>query len=152
MRRLRRIAFARIKKREQPMLTYLILTTRATLMTAMIIGAVFGYAELSESRLNKRLIWASALIGLIVASVIAYFRNATNLIDTAVLNGYLYLIYLICFVIFLISSLGILKRTGNIIIRTVSWAALGVMLITSEAYAMPEVIAYPYHVWVSEES
>ena len=77
------------------MLTYLILTTRALMMATIVLGTIIGYTELEEEGYRRNTVYAGIVIGFIASFVIAYLRNATSLIDSAILNGWIYAISLI---------------------------------------------------------
>ena len=130
------------------MLTYLILTTRAVLMEAAVLGVLTGYTKIAAEKTHRRIVWSFALTGVLLSVVIAVVRNTTSLIDTAILNGWIYTIGLAAFVLFLIFT--IKKPSGRGIVSLVPWIMLGILYVTIIAYAMPDVWAYPYHVLQQE--
>ncbi len=130
------------------MLTYLILTTRAILMEAVILGVITGYTKITAGKAQRRIVWAFAVIGAVFSIVIAVMRNTTSMIDTAILNGWIYAIGLLMFVLFLIFT--IKKPSEHGLIGTLAWVFLGVQYVTMIAYAFPDVWAYPYHVLQKE--
>ncbi len=132
------------------MLTYLILTTRAILMEAVILGAATGYAKITASVKQRRIVWISAVIGTAFSIFIAVMRNTTSMIDTAILNGWIYTIGLIMFVLFLILTI---KKPSEKGLRALfAWIALGILYVTIIASALPDVWAYPYHVLQQEST
>ena len=133
------------------MLTYLILTTRALMMATIVLGTIIGYTELEEEGYRRNTVYAGIVIGFIASFVIAYLRNATSLIDSAILNGWIYAIHLISFVLFLITSIRPL-REKNKVTGILEWVFLGMISITVIAYAAPEVWGYPYHVLLNEKT
>ncbi len=134
------------------MLTYLILTTRAVLLEAIICGAMAGFARTFGSRQQRMLIRICGIAGLAFSAFIAYMRNTTSLIDSAILNGWLYGISIASFVLFLIFT--IKKPAGSEPGKKnmIPWILLGIILITLLAYALPDVWAYPYHALQSEKT
>ncbi len=130
------------------MLTYLILTTRAILMEAVILGVITGYTKITAGKVQRRIVWAFAMIGVIFSIVIAVMRNTTSMIDTAILNGWIYAIGLLMFLLFLVFT--IKKPSDHGFLGTLAWIFLGVQYVTMIAYAMPDVWAYPYHVLQQE--
>ncbi len=133
------------------MLTYLILTTRALMMATIVSGAIAGYTKLKGEKNQRNIVYAGTIIGFIASFVIAYFRNATSLIDSAILNGWIYAISLISFVLFLIFSIKPLSEK-NRATGFLQWLFLGLISITVIAYAAPEVWGYPYHVLLNEKT
>ena len=87
------------------MLTYLILTTRAVLMEAAVLGVMTGWTKITAGKTHRRIVWAFAVIGVLFSIFIAVMRNTTSMIDTAILNGWIYTIGLAAFVLFLILCL-----------------------------------------------
>ena len=134
------------------MLSYLILTTRALLMAAAVFGAACGYTKLKGEKYQRNIVWILVILGVAVSVVVAYFRNATSKVDSAILNGYIYTISLVSFVLYLIFTLRALRENKNRILRTLQWVVLGLLLMTLIAYAMPDVWAYPYHILLSEKT
>ena len=134
------------------MLSYLILTTRALLMGAVIWGAAYGYTGKSANRTEKWAVWIPALLGTIVSVIVAVMRNTTNLVDTAILNGWIYAISLTAFVMFLIFTLTPLGRVRKGPVYVIRYLLVGILMATVIAYAMPDVWAYPHHVLMSEKT
>ncbi|MBR1900650.1 MAG: DUF2318 domain-containing protein [Lachnospiraceae bacterium] len=132
------------------MLTYLILTTRAVLMEAAILGVMTGWTKISAGKPRRRIVWAFAVIGVLFSIFIAVMRNTTSMIDTAILNGWIYTIGLTAFVLFLIFT--IKKPSDHGVLSVIPWVFLGVICVTIIAYAMPDVWAYPYHVLQQEST
>ena len=133
------------------MLTYLILTTRALMMVTIVLGAIIGYTKLKGEKYQRNIVYVETIIGFVISFVIAYFRNATSLIDSAILNGWIYAISLISFVLFLILSIKPLAER-NRVMGTLQWLFLGAISITVIAYATPDVWGYPYHVLLNEKT
>ena len=134
------------------MFEYLILMTRAILMEAVICGVIAGYTKMKGDKTERRIVWAFALAGTLFSIFIAYMRNTTSKIDSAILNGYVYAISLTAFVLFLVFTLKPFKNRKNPVIKRISWLMLGILLMTIIVYAMPDVWAYPYHVHMNEQT
>ena len=130
------------------MLTYLILTTRAILMEAAILGVITGFVKITAAKRQRRVVWSFAILGVIISIVIAVMRNTTSMIDTAILNGWIYAIGLAAFALFLIFT--IIKPSHSGVMSMIPWILLGILYVTMIAYAMPDVWAYPYHVLQKE--
>ena len=134
------------------MLSYLILTTRALVMAAVIMGVSFGYTRIKGNIYHKRIVFGFTIVGIIASAVIAYFRNATSKLDSAIMNGWLYSVSLVSLVLFFVFSLKAFANSKNRVISSLRWVFLGLILTTVAAYAMSDVWAYPYHVLLSEKT
>ncbi len=130
------------------MLTYLILTTRQILTEAVILGALTGYVKTAAGKKQRRMVWLLAAAGVVFSIAIAILRNTTSMIDTAILNGWIYAAGLVSFVVFLIFT--IKKPSDKGFAGTFPWIFAGVLYITIIGYGMPDVWAYPYHVLQQE--
>ena len=84
------------------MYSYLILTTRALLMAVVIAGVIRGNVKKSGEKTSAIIFYSSAAIGFLISCVIAWYRNATSKLDSAIMNGYIYAISLVSFAIVLI--------------------------------------------------
>lgn len=134
------------------MLSYLILTTNALILLAVVFGAIAGYSAICADIGRKKIIWVSALIGLVWAIIIAYFRNATSKMDSAIMNGWLYGITICAFILFLVFSIKPIAKKENRFVKTTPWILLGIQLAALIAYALPDVLAYPHDVLLQEKT
>ena len=134
------------------MLSYLILTTNALILLAVVFGAIAGYSVLCADNGRKKIVWISALIGLVWAIIIAYFRNATSKMDSAIMNGWLYGITICAFILFLIFSIRPIAKKENAMVRTIPFVLLGIQLAALIAYALSDVLAYPHDVLLQEKT
>ena len=134
------------------MLSYLILTTRAILMAAVITGVIRGYTKLAADKYQRNIVLVFACVGLAGSALIAWLRNATSLVDSAILNGYIYAFSLVSFVLYLIFQRKTFAESESKLLRTLPWVLLGIITATIILYAMPEVWGYPYHVYLSEST
>ena len=133
------------------MLTYLILTTRTMIMAAAVCGSICGYISLSESKKTRRATWTICLIGIIASFVIAFFENRTNIVDTAILNGCLYIVAIVSFILYIIFSIKKISR-GKTALEYINNILLGLSFASIFAYAAPTVWGYPYQVYLSERT
>lgn len=130
------------------MLTYLILTTRALIFCAAAIGAVTGYACRTESKKEYTAVKWIALGSIAGSFIIAYLENRTNIVDTAILNGVLYSVSIISFLLFLILSLPKIRKSMGMV-RAI---LIGLTFASVFMYATPVVWGYPYQVYLSERT
>ena len=119
------------------MLTYLILTTRQILMEAVILGVFTGYVMIAAAKAHRRIVWSFALAGVGGSIAVAVIRNMTSMIDTAILNGWIYVIGLIAYVLFLIFT--IKKPSDHGFLSFLPWIFAGVLYVTILVYALPDV-------------
>ena len=134
------------------MLTYLILTTRATILAAIIGGVITGYTRRKADRTGAVIVASGAAVGLVASIVMAVFKNTTSLVDSGFWNSVIYVTALGAYAVFLVFSLQPVQKRGSRILGAVPWLALGLLLVTLIVYAMPEVWAYPYKVLQSEKT
>ena len=133
------------------MLTYLILTTRAILMAAAVCGAIIGYTRRAGTRVECRVVWSISLLSVIGSFIIAALENKTSIIDTAILNGVLYAISIVSFILYLIFSIRIISD-GRKVIGILNAVLLGLSFGSLFMYATPIVWGYPYQVYLSEKT
>ena len=69
------------------MLTYLILTTRATILAAIIGGVITGYTRRKADRTGAVIVASGAAVGLVASIVMAVFKNTTSLVDSGFWNS-----------------------------------------------------------------
>ena len=131
------------------MLIYLIMTTRATLLAAIIGGVLTGYTRLAADKWGKRVVGLGACLGLIFSIWMAVMRNTTSKVDTGFWNSVIYGTGLCAFLLFLFFLIAA-KRLP--VCGFLVWISLGVLCATLIAYAMPQVWAYPYQVLQAEKT
>ncbi len=134
------------------MLSYLILTTRALIMAAVVSGSIVGFIKLKGEKSQRLIVWISALLGMLMSLTIAVLRNATSLVDSAILNGWIYGFSLASLLIYLVFLIKPLNKSKNPVLSKIPFILLGILIFTVIAYAMPEVWAYPYQVLQSEKT
>ena len=121
-------------------------------MGALLCGMIHGYTRIAGRKEERRIVWILAGLGLVCSLIITWFRNATNLIDSAILNGVVYLISLTAFVVLLLTTFKPFRNREGGILRKISWAALGLLYFTIIVYAAPTVWAYPYQELLAEKT
>lgn len=134
------------------MLTYLILTTRATILAAILGGVITGFTRLAAERTGKRIVAIGAGVGFAASIVMAYLKNTTSLVDSGFWNSVIYTAALLAFLVFLAFSRKAIAQKNNRLCSAALWLSLGVLAATIVVYAMPEVWAYPYQVLQSEKT
>ena len=134
------------------MLSYLILTTRALIMAAAVSGSIVGFTKLKGEKSQRFIVWISVLMGALMSLTVAVLRNTTSLVDSAILNGWIYAFSLTSLLIYLIFLIKPLKDSKNRVLSKIPFVLLGILIFTVIAYALPEVWAYPYQVLQSEKT
>ena len=134
------------------MLTYLILTTRLLVLAVLVAALILGYTSVTYTGINKHIVWALGIVGVIFSMVISYLRHTTSLIDTAILNGCIYAVSIISFIIFLIMNIPAISRKDSAPVRGVTSVFTGIILFTAIAYAFPDYWGYPYDIYEYEST
>ncbi len=134
------------------MLDYLILVVRTVLMAAVTCGVIAGYTKLVGNKVQKNTVLIFAIAGTIISMVIAYFRNATSKLDSAVSSGIIYTITLVSFMFFVVFVIINKFLKNNKVLNTISWVFLGMFIMAVLAYNLSDVWAYPYHILLSEST
>lgn len=128
------------------MLNFLILTTRAILMAAIVGGAIWGYARRVSDGLEvqkpKKIVAIGALVGLVFAIVMTIFKNNTSRVSSSFWNTVIYVVSLVSLVLFLIF---IRKKT----LPHIFLAAYLSMLML---FSLPEVLGFPHQIILSEKT
>ncbi|MBR3629156.1 MAG: DUF2318 domain-containing protein [Oscillospiraceae bacterium] len=132
------------------MLKYCIMTGEALLMAAIVTGASSGYARQRYQKSGKRLSWLGLLLGVLGAGVMAYLKNATRLIDTSLWNLRNFTAAAVILVLFFVFTTlrKPMKRAGEILPP----AFLSLLPALVILYALPDVLAYPYVILLTEKS
>ncbi len=123
------------------MLSYLILTTRALIMAAAVSGSIVGFTKLKGEKSQRFIVWISVLLGTLMSLTVAVLRNTTSLVDSAILNGWIYAFSLTSLLIYLIFLIKPLKDSKNRVLSKIPFVLLGILIFTVIAYASPEVWA-----------
>lgn len=132
------------------MLKYFVMTVESLALAALITGALRGISRLKGGRTGGIIAGVGSLAGVIGAAVMAYLKNATKLIDTSMWNLYIFGAFACLTVLFLLfapfsKKLG---KAGSVILAVLCALMCGLILF----YALPDVIAYPYSILVTDKS
>lgn len=123
------------------------MTIEALITAAVISGVMRGYAKLISDKAGRLITGISSALGLAGACVMAYLKNATRLIDTSMWNMYIFGTFTGLTVLFLIFA-SIKKKWADLVTSVIS----GLLSAAAIFYAMPDVIAYPYSILVTDKS
>ncbi|MBP3856529.1 MAG: DUF2318 domain-containing protein [Ruminiclostridium sp.] len=132
------------------MLKYIISSTELLIAAAIDIALIFAYIKLAYSGRGKIAVWTGLALGAVSSAVMAFMRNGTRLIDTFILNLVLACISLAALVLFFIFAALRKKLPGAGTAGSLS--ALAVLIAAIMLYVLPEYIAYPYTIWLNENS
>ena len=132
------------------MLKYCIMTAEALLTAAIVTGASMGYARQRYAKSGKILSFIGLLLGILASGVMAYLKNATKLIDTSLYNLRNFIAAAVVLVLFFLCTAlrKPMKRAGQILPP----AFLSLLPALVIFYALPDVLAYPYVILLTEKS
>ncbi len=136
------------------MFDYLILTTRGLLLAATVCGVIAGYVKGVYEKKERRLVWIFGALGLLFSVAVAVLRNTTSKVDSAILNG---IIYGITLVVFLILPVFLRKPSqqdtkGKKVLSVIGRVLLGISMICVLVCTAPDVLAYPYRIYLAEHT
>ena len=134
------------------MLTYLIATTRAIVMAAVILGVITGYTRLISDRSRNKALLIGVAVGAVISFIIAYLRNTTSKVNSANLNATIYVIGLSAFILFAVMSIPAISARGGRVASVISGVLLSILSADIIVYSFPEVWGYPYQVLLSEKT
>ncbi|MBQ8927395.1 MAG: DUF2318 domain-containing protein [Oscillospiraceae bacterium] len=137
------------------MLKYFIMTAEALLMGAIVTGVSMGYARSRYPKSWKLSLLIGMALGVIGAGVMAYLKNATRLIDTSLWNMRNFIAAAVLLVLFLIlTALQRPLHKGKLgtAAEIVTCSLLGLESALIIFYALPDVLAYPYVILLTEKS
>lgn len=132
------------------MLKYLISTTELLITAAINIALILAYIKLSYPKTGKIAAIIGICAGTVGAGVMALLKNAARLIDTFISNLIVFSISLSLLVIFFIFTA--LRKKLPRAAGAVSLSALALITAGMLIYALPEFFAYPYTIWLNENS
>ena len=126
------------------------MTVESLTAAAIVVGILRGFAGLIPQRAGRVITAVCVYLGLAAAGVMAYLKNATKIIDTSLWNMYIFGIFAgtaILFIIFaaIYKKLG---KAGGASCAVLCGAECALMLF----YSLPDVIAYPYSILVTDKS
>lgn len=134
------------------MLTYLIKTTEGLLSAVVMLGLIFSYVKNGCQTKSRSIVTVGGLAGLIASIVMSVMKNTTNKIDTGRWNLRIFALALVAFVLFLLFTIGgIRKKTGrwgDVLV----WTVLEVLTFTVILYALPDIWAYPFSFLTAEQT
>ncbi|MBQ8966080.1 Fe-S-containing protein [Ruminococcus sp.] len=130
------------------MFKYFVMTVEALVTAAVMTGVLRGFLRLISERFGKSCGSVGALAGIAAAAVMSYMKNATTLIDTSLWNLRIFTVTIILSLLLVIFSIFRSKKVmGGI---SCVMGALIIALIIF--YALPDVLAYPYLILLTEKS
>ena len=139
------------------MLKYFTMTVNALIIAAVTVGLLRGYAKAAADRLGSIITAAFCGVGLVGAGIMAYMKNATKKIDTSLWNYRIFIASLVLLGVILL--IGILRRTVQVFkgrLKKPAAAAVGAAIGAEAAlvifYALPNVLAYPYTLLLTEQT
>ena len=130
------------------MLKYLISTIEMLITASINIAIILAYIKLAYSRASRIWVYAAFGTGIVSAGIMAYLKNATKIVDTAICNFVIFTAALGMLVIFFVFAA--LRRKLPRVGAAVSLTALSVMIAAMLLYALPNFLAYPYTIWLNE--
>ena len=130
------------------MLKYLISTIEMLITASVNIALVLAYIKLAYTNRSRLWVYISVIAGVVSAGIMAYLKNATKIVDTAMCNFVIFVTALAMLVIFFVFAAlrKKLPRAGE----AVSLTALSVIVAAMLLYALPNFLAYPYTIWLNE--
>ena len=109
-----------------------------------------GYAKASFAKTGKTILLFGTLLGVLGAGVMAYLKNATKLIDTSLWNMRNFIAAGVIFLLFLLlTALRKPLKTAGEYLPPIALCLLPALVIF---YALPDVLAYPYVILLTEKS
>ncbi len=130
------------------MLKYLISTIEMLLTASVNVALVFAYIKLAYTNKSRIWVYASLITGFVSAGIMAYLKNSTKIVDTAMCNFVIFVISLAMLVVFFVFAA--LRRKLPRVGAAVSLTALSVITTAMLLYALPNFLAYPYTIWLNE--
>ena len=134
----------------EKMLQYLIETTDRLAPMVLCLGFIFAYEKGIRKNKKEYFMPGAALLGIVLAVLMAYFKTYTSKVDTSLWNLRNYAISLIAVLIFFAGSVLILKKKkiGKVITQT----ALSVLTVFIIVYYLPTILEMPHTMLLTEES
>lgn len=132
------------------MLKYFVMTCEALLTAAILTGACMGYAKASYTKAGKPILMIGTALGILGAVVMAFLKNATRLVDTSLWNMRNFIAAAVALVLFfLLSALRKPLKLAGDFLPPIALCLLPALVIF---YALPDVLAYPYVILLTEKS
>ena len=130
------------------MLKYLVQTTIDLIGIMLMTGIICGYAANRNKRVGVRFMQAGVILGVVSAIAMSIMKNATSKINTGWWNLGIYSVTAGAFVLFLLFSA--LRKPLKKAAPYLTSAMLAVIVCMLLFYGLPDVLAYPYTVYVTE--
>ena len=134
------------------MLKNMVSTTQDLLAVVLVIGMALAYMRVIYGTMGGRIMRIGTYVGLIAAFAMAILKNATNKIDTGGWNMTLFEIALVAFVVFLIVSIGPVRKKLGMGGELICAIALSLIVIVALVYRVPDVLSYLYTNLVAEKT
>ena len=128
------------------MLQYLINTSQLTIVAAVLTGMLLGYMQRVYSMRGQKVVLIGAVVGIVLAIVMAWMKNKTKLIDTGYWNIITFSVTLVALLALIVLDAIRRLRNKQSIAAPVAAAVIVCALLF---YALPDVLAYPYTIALS---
>lgn len=132
------------------LLKYIISTTELLVTAAVNIALILAYISLAYSVKRKIVVAVGLGAGALSAVVMAILKNATRIVDTSMCNLVIFSVSLFCLILFFVFTA--LRKKLPRVGAAVSLTALTVIVTAGMLYALPDFLAYPYTIWLNENS
>ena len=145
-----------IFRRNDKVLKYFTMTVDALILCAILVGLLRGYAKNALGKVGIAIANIGTGAGLCLACIMSYMKNTTNKVDTSLWNYRIFFAGLIAAGAFIVLSLVLLlvrplhKGKAGLIMRIAVSLSVLVSIALSMLYAMPDVIAYPYTILLTD--
>ena len=132
------------------------MTVDALILCAILVGLLRGFAKSALGRVGIIIANIGTGAGLCLACYMSYMKNATNKVDTSLWNYRIFWTGIIAAGAFIVLSLVLLlvrplhKGKAGLIMRIAVSLCVLVSIALSMLYAMPDVIAYPYTILLTD--
>ena len=131
------------------MLKYLVSSTGQLITMMLLAGLIIAYIRTAYGRVGVLCMRGGVLAGVLGGVIMAVMKNITNKIDTGMWNLRIYAACVALFLLFLIASAVLRKKTAAGWVPSVLMAALAALLIV---YAIPDFLTYPFTVLQTEKT
>ena len=132
------------------MLKYLIETTEALLMPALLIGLMFSFACTVYEKKGRIPMLAGVIAGILGSGVLAYLKNTTKLIVATNWNYRIVQISLAALALFFLFAL--IARKEKKVMPVLAGCMLAVISCGVLLYILPDVFSNPYSILLTEKS
>ena len=130
------------------MLKYFVMTVETLVLAAVLTGALRGFIKLIKERFGAYAGGIGAGVGFAAAALMAFLKNATTKINTSLWNLRIFTVTMILSVLMIIIS--IFRK--NKVMGAISCVLGGLVAALLIFYALPDVLAYPYIILLTEKT